>query len=160
MSCLPFSLTPRPYTHTFTGKDMDRDDEEDNDREDSDEVGSGLGLGLGLGSRLGSGRSKREARVRSFRFPRATNTQHTHTQPCAKPMTSAGPNCARMGFKGAMVSKCCKNVLGSSALVRLRPDFPAMRNFRAGHGKNPYSEPPAVGYCFRRNFIPRRPKLR
>jgi hypothetical protein len=28
------------------------------------------------------------------------------------------------------------------------------------HGKNPYSEPPAVGYCFRRNFIPRRPKLR
>ena len=44
------------------------------------------------------------------------------------------PNCNRMGFKAAEASKCCKNAFGSSALVRLRPDFPAMRNFRAGEG--------------------------
>ena len=55
-------------------------------------------------------------------------------RPSAKPMTSAGPNSDRMGFKGAMASKCCKKASGSSALVRLRPDFPAMRNFRAGEG--------------------------
>ena len=52
----------------------------------------------------------------------------------AKPITSSGPNCNRMGFKAAVASKCCKNAFGSSALVRLRPDFPAIRNFRAGEG--------------------------
>ena len=51
-----------------------------------------------------------------------------------KSCTSSGPKLRSMGASGAEGCILCRNASVSSAIVRLRPDLPAIRNLRPKDG--------------------------